>query len=74
MDDKSHSRTPQIVAASLSPREHSTQAVDDGSKLVVVNSFAQRLYTVNPDTGVAVLLDLGGELLPGAGGDGLVSI
>ncbi|CAM9164405.1 unnamed protein product, partial [Hapterophycus canaliculatus] len=48
------------------------EAVDDGSKLIVVNSFSQQLYTIDPDTGVAVLVDLGGELLPGAGGDGLV--
>lgn len=46
---------------------------DDGSKLIVVNSFAQQLYTIDPDTGVADLVDLGGGLLPGAGGDGLVS-
>ena len=48
------------------------QAVDDGSALIIVNSQSQQLFAVDPDTGVATEIDLGGELLPGSGGDGLV--
>eukprot|EP00752_Nemacystus_decipiens_P012928 g11442.t1 len=47
------------------------EAVDDGSTLIIVNSQAQQLFTVDPDTGAAAEIDLGGELLPG-NGDGLV--
>lgn len=48
------------------------QAVDDGSALIVVTSQSQQLFSVDPNTGVATEIDLGGELLPGAGSDGLV--
>lgn len=48
------------------------QAIDDGSALIIVNSQSQQLFAVDPDTGVATEIDLGGELLPGSGGDGLV--
>ncbi|CAM9340050.1 unnamed protein product [Ectocarpus sp. 6 AP-2014] len=45
------------------------EATDDGSKLIIVNSQSQQLFTVDPETGDASLIDLGGEL---PGGDGLV--
>ncbi|CBN74873.1 superoxide dismutase [Ectocarpus siliculosus] len=47
------------------------EATDDGSALVIVNMESQQLFAVDPDTGAATLIDLGGELLPGRG-DGLV--
>ncbi|CAN0019062.1 unnamed protein product [Ectocarpus sp. 6 AP-2014] len=47
------------------------EATDDGSALIIVNTESQQLFAVDPDTGAATLIDLGGELLPGRG-DGLV--
>ncbi|CAM9764608.1 unnamed protein product [Ectocarpus sp. 12 AP-2014] len=47
------------------------EATDDGSALIIVNTEAQQLFAVDPDTGAATLIDLGGELIPGRG-DGLV--
>ncbi|CAN0371531.1 unnamed protein product [Pylaiella littoralis] len=48
------------------------EATDDGSMLIVVNRVTQQLFAVDPETGDATLIDLGGELLPGTGSDGLV--
>ncbi|CAM9350375.1 unnamed protein product [Ectocarpus fasciculatus] len=47
-------------------------ATDDGSALIVVNMQSRQLFSVDPDTGAATLIDLGGELLPGEGAGGLV--
>ncbi|CAN0579784.1 unnamed protein product, partial [Ectocarpus sp. 12 AP-2014] len=44
-------------------------ATDDGSRLIIVNSQSQQLFTVDPETGDASLIDLGGDF---PGGDGLV--
>lgn len=49
-----------------------TQATDDGSTLIIVNMETRKLFTVDPETGDATQIDLGGELLPGTGSDGLV--
>lgn len=46
-------------------------ATPNGSTLIVAGSAAQELYTVDPATGVATLIDLGGGAV---GGDGLVLI
>ncbi len=46
-------------------------ATPNGSTLIVAGSAAQELYTVDPATGVATLIDLGGESVRG---DGLVLI
>ena len=46
-------------------------ATPNGSTLIVAGSAAQELYTVDPATGVATLIDLGGEPVRG---DGLVLI
>lgn len=46
--------------------------MDDGSALIIVNSQSQQLFAVDPTTGTATEIDLGGGLLPGTGGDGLV--
>ncbi len=46
-------------------------ATPDGSTLIVAGSAAQELYTVDPATGVATRIDLGGEAVRG---DGLVLI
>lgn len=45
-------------------------ATPNGKTLIVVNSTAQAIYQVDPDSGEAVQIDLGGEALPN--GDGLV--
>jgi sugar lactone lactonase YvrE len=45
-------------------------ASQDGSTLILINSGAGKLYTVDPTTGEAAAIDLGGALLPN--GDGLV--
>lgn len=45
-------------------------ATADGEYLIIVNSTAQTLYRVDPLTGEAVAIDLGGAALPN--GDGLV--
>lgn len=45
------------------------QANDDGSMLIVANSFAGELFAVDPETGDAAAIDLGGVVVPG---DGLV--
>lgn len=47
------------------------QVTDDDSTLIVVSSESQQLYTVDPDTGEANVIDLGGDVL-GPRGDGLV--
>ncbi len=46
------------------------EALQDGSALIVINSGVGELYRVDPATGVASLIDLGGETL--VNGDGLV--
>ncbi|CAN0548718.1 unnamed protein product, partial [Ectocarpus sp. 8 AP-2014] len=43
----------------------------DGSALIVVNSESRQVYAVDPDTGDATVIDLGGDVL-GPRGDGLV--
>lgn len=45
------------------------EATRDGSTLIVVNSATGQLFTVEPATGVATLIDLGGAVV---NGDGLV--
>ena len=45
------------------------QATDDGSALIIANSAAGELYKVDPETGVATLIDVGGVAV---NGDGLV--
>lgn len=45
-------------------------ATPDGESLLIVSTFLGRLYRVDPDTGNATEVDLGGELLPCA--DGIV--
>lgn len=45
------------------------QANDDGSVLIVANSQAGQIFTVDPETGAAALIDLGGVLVHA---DGLV--
>lgn len=45
-------------------------ATPDGRTLIVVNSASGRLYRVDPDTGIATEIDLGGVPVPT--GDGLV--
>ena len=45
-------------------------ATPDNRKLIVVNYYSGLLYTVDPDTGVATEMDLGGVTVPT--GDGLV--
>ena len=42
----------------------------DGKTLIVVQSNTGQLFTVNPETGVASLIDLGGEFVPN--GDGIL--
>jgi sugar lactone lactonase YvrE len=42
----------------------------DGKTLIVVQSDPGRLFTVNPETGVASLIDLAGEFVPN--GDGIL--
>lgn len=44
-------------------------ATPDGSTLIVVNSALGALYTVDPDSGEAALIDLGGASVPN--GDGI---
>ncbi len=46
------------------------EAAPDGTTLLVVNSAGATVYTVDPATGVAARVDLGGESVPN--GDGLV--
>lgn len=48
------------------------EAMANGKALFVVNSTAQAVYRVNPDSGAALQLDLGGESMPN--GDGLVRV
>lgn len=45
------------------------EASQDGSTLIVVNSTTGTLYTVEPSTGIATTIDLGGAVV---NGDGLV--
>lgn len=46
------------------------QVTDDGKTLIVVNMATGNLYTVDPQSGEAAQIDLGGVLLKG--GDGMV--
>ena len=48
------------------------QATDDGKTLIIVNMASGELYTVDPQSGEAAQIDLGGVLVQG--GDGLVRI
>jgi sugar lactone lactonase YvrE len=55
------------------PDEFNTNGIDatpNGKTLIIVNSTLGTLYTVDPDTGEATLLDLGGETVPN--GDGIL--
>ena len=45
------------------------QATEDGSALIISNISAGELYKVDPETGVATLIDVGGVAV---NGDGLV--
>lgn len=45
-------------------------ATPNGKSLVIVNSGLGTLYTVNPETGEATLIDLGGDAVPN--GDGIL--
>ena len=45
------------------------QANDDGSMIIVSNTLAGELFTVDPETGDAAAINLGGVVVPG---DGLV--
>ena len=45
------------------------QATDDGSALIISNISAGELYKVDPETGAATLIDMGGVAV---NGDGLV--
>jgi sugar lactone lactonase YvrE len=45
-------------------------ATPDGKTLIAVQSFARKLYTIDPTTGAATLIDLGGYDL--SNGDGLL--
>ena len=45
-------------------------ALPNGKTLIIVNSAAGALYNVDPTSGVATLIDLGGESVPN--GDGLL--
>ena len=46
------------------------EATPDGAYLIIVHSSRGELYRVEPDSGVALLIDLGGESVPA--GDGLL--
>lgn len=46
------------------------EATADGSQLIIVNSTSGNLYRVDPDSGVATLIDLGGDSV--ASGDGIL--
>lgn len=46
------------------------QITDDLSSLIVVNFQSGELFAVDPETGKATLIDLGGDLI--VGGDGIV--
>ncbi len=46
------------------------EASADGKDLIIVNSALGSLYKVDPQTGFAALIDLGGDSVPS--GDGLV--
>lgn len=46
------------------------EATSDGKTLVIVQSDAGKLYNVDPETGYAGLIDLGGEIV--VGGDGIL--
>lgn len=45
-------------------------ATPDGKTLIIVNSFTGTLYAVDPESGVASAIDLGGDSVPS--GDGLL--
>lgn len=47
------------------------QATDDGKTLIVANMFSGEVYTVDPETGIATVIDLGGAVVHG---DGLVRL
>jgi sugar lactone lactonase YvrE len=46
------------------------EATPDGTILIVVSSVKEAVYLVDPDSGIATQIDLGGEAVPN--GDGLV--
>ena len=48
------------------------EATPSGDALIIVNSATGSLYEVDPDTGVATLIDLGGDAVPS--GDGLLLV
>lgn len=48
------------------------EATSDGSSLIIVHTARAELYEVDPDTGVATLIDLGGAAV--TAGDGLARI
>lgn len=50
---------------------HIEQMTDDGKTLIIVNISSGELFTVDPETGTAALIDVGGVSLHG---DGLVRI
>lgn len=50
----------------------SVQVTDDEKSLIIVNELSGELFKVDPVTGEAALIDLGGALIKG--GDGLVSV
>lgn len=61
---------PIIVAASPSINLFDfPQVSDDGKTLLIVNTASGELFTVDPESGEATLIDLGGVLVHG---DGLV--
>lgn len=56
------------------PGEFNANGIDatpNGKPLIIVNSFAGALYTVDPDTGAATTIDLGGDSVPN--GDGILA-
>jgi sugar lactone lactonase YvrE len=57
-------------AAGVAPSANGIARTPDGKALIVVASNLGQLYRVNPDTGVATLIDLGGETV--VNGDGLL--
>ncbi|CAB1120557.1 unnamed protein product [Ectocarpus sp. CCAP 1310/34] len=62
-------KTAAFYTDSIHP--HINKVTDNDSPLIVVNSESQQVYAVDPDTGDATVVDLGGDVL-GPRGDGLV--
>lgn len=56
-------------ASSLIYKSSDSQATDDGGTLIIVNGSTGELYKVDPETGGATVIDLGGKAVFG---DGLV--